>query len=67
MGKPAPVGLVNAPHGEGRVLPGSSKMESLEPGMVINGAEKEVVDIGTNDEHLSEPRVGIGSTFLIQF
>ena len=62
---------MNAPHGEGRVLSGLSKVESMEPGMVINGAEKEVVDIGANDEHLRlqtyQARVSIGPTFLIQF
>ena len=47
---------VNSSHGEGRgkdgkcPLPGSSKAESTEPGMVISRADKEVVDVGANDD-----------------
>ena len=40
--------------GKGRVLPGLSKVESMDPGMVISRVKKEVVDIGANDERLSE-------------
>ena len=51
---------VNSSHGEGRgkdgkcPLPGSSKAESTEPGMVISRADKEVVDVGANDDLPSE-------------
>ena len=51
-------GSVNAPHGEGKdqqsIQPGSSKVESVESGMVISGAKKKVVDVGANDDHPSE-------------
>ena len=44
MGGPGTGGSVNAPRGEGKnhqwVLPGSSKVESMEPGMVISRLEK---------------------------
>ena len=44
MGGPATGGSMNAPRDEGKnhqwVLPGSSKVESMEPGMVISRAEK---------------------------
>ena len=36
------------------ILPGLSKVESMEPGMVISRADKEVVDVGANDELPSE-------------
>ena len=51
---------VNSSHGEGRgkdgkcPLSGSSKAESTEPGMVISRADKEVVDVGANDDLPSE-------------
>ena len=48
---------MNAPHGEGKdqqsVQPGSSKVESMESGMVISGAKK-IVDVGANDDLPSE-------------
>ena len=44
MGGPATGGSVNAPRDEGKnhqwVLPGSSKVQSMEPGTVISRAEK---------------------------
>ena len=43
---------MNVPHGEGKdhqwVLPGLSKVESVEPGMLLSGAEKKVVDVEAN-------------------
>ena len=44
MGGPATGGSMNAPRDEGKnhqwVLPGSSKVESMEPGTVISRADK---------------------------
>ena len=45
---------MNVPHGEGKdhqwVLPGLSKVESVESGMLLSGAEKYVVDVEANDK-----------------
>lgn len=41
---------MNAPHGEGKdqqsVQPGSSKVETMESGMVISGAKKKLSTLG---------------------
>ena len=49
---------MNVPHGEGKdhqwVLPRLSKVESVESGMLLSGAEKKVVDVEANDKFPSE-------------
>ena len=46
-------------------------METMEPGIVISGAEKEVVDVGANDELASDvvnmPGKSIVPALLIRF